>query len=134
MERWEKTYYGNPEKAKARQKKYYSKNKEWIKKFRNDLRRETVEAYGGKCVCCDEARWQFLTIDHIDGNGQSDRDKYRNVTGQLYGWLKRFGFPQKGYRVLCMNCNWIRRFGGVCPHDSEREARERHEMGQEACG
>ena len=97
------------------QRKYYEKKKMWFRKFRAELRREVVRAYGGKCVCCGEGHWEFLTIDHPNGDGQEDRAKHRMITGQLYGWLKKNGWPA-GYRVLCMNCNWIRRFGGICPH------------------
>lgn len=102
------------------QKRYREKKRLWFKQFRKDLRKEVVEAYGGKCACCNEHRWQFLTLDHPNGDGQEDRAKYRMMTGQIYGWVKKNGFPKDMYRVLCMNCNWIRRFGGVCPHDEER--------------
>ena len=115
-ERWKNWYYNNKQKCLDANKRYYEKNRQWIKKFRKDLKLEVVTAYGGKCECCDESHWQFLTLDHVDGNGQTDRAKYRNVTGALYGWIKRNNFPKNGYRLLCMNCNWIRRFGGTCPH------------------
>lgn len=105
---------GWDEKYKS-QKNYYDKKREWFVKFRRSLRREVIEAYGGKCVCCGESHWEFLTLDHPNGDGQEDRDKYRMQTGQIYGWAKKNGFP-KIYRILCMNCNWIRRFGGICPH------------------
>src|SRR4051812_2473053 len=33
-------------------------------------KREAVDAYGGKCDCCGEARIEFLSIDHINGKGR----------------------------------------------------------------
>ncbi len=100
------------------QEKYYVANKAFKKKFRQELRQRVVKAYGGKCICCGENRWQFLTLDHPDGGGQIDRAKYRNSTGQIYGWAERNGYPNI-YRLLCMNCNWVRRYH-ICPHDEER--------------
>lgn len=100
------------------QRKYYEKNKVWMKKFRRDLRKEVIEAYGSICACCGEYRWQFLTLDHPKGDGQKDRAKHRNITGQIYGWAKKNGFP-KIYQLLCMNCNWVRRYD-LCPHEMER--------------
>lgn len=38
--------------------------------------------------------------------------------GQIYTWLVKQGFPI-GYRVLCMNCNFAKRFGNKCPHEVE---------------
>jgi hypothetical protein len=36
--------------------------------------------------------------------------------------LKRQNWPQDGYRVLCMNCNWATSRGRTCPHELKREA------------
>lgn len=98
------------------QRRYYEKRRLWFREFRRALRKEVVKAYGGECVCCGEKCWEFLTLDHPNGDGQADRAQHRNKTGSFYGWAKKNGFPGN-YRLLCMNCNWIRRFGGICPHD-----------------
>src|SRR3990167_6345931 len=78
------------------------------------MRELVIEKYGGKCACCNEADIKFLTIDHIDGNGNKHR-KELNLGGgrSFYYWLRRNGYP-KGYRVLCMNCNWARAIYGKC--------------------
>jgi hypothetical protein len=34
----------------------------------------------------------------------------------VYRDLKKRGWPQEGYTVLCMNCNFAQRFGHRCPH------------------
>lgn len=32
-------------------------------------RKQALDHYGGKCECCGETRYEFLQLDHIDGNG-----------------------------------------------------------------
>lgn len=71
------------------------------------------EAYGGyRCGCCGETTKPFLTIDHIDGGGVKHR---KEIGIDFYVWLARNNFPD-GYQVLCMNCQFGRKFCGVCPH------------------
>lgn len=118
-QRW---YQNNKEKALAANKRYIEKKRPWHRRKREELRKAAIAAYGGKCACCAEGRWQFLTLDHPNGDGQADRAKHRMIIGQLYGWVARNNYPKDLYRILCMNCNWIRRFGGVCPHEEERNA------------
>lgn len=65
-----------------------------------------------QCKCCEESIYEFLTIDHEKGGGR----KHKLAVGDVYGDLIRNNFP-KGYRVLCMNCNFGREYNnGVCPH------------------
>ena len=66
------------------------------------LKLDTIVAYGGRCTICDETRWEFLTIDHVNGGGSQHR---ASVSGNLYSWLMRQGWPKNGYRLLCANCN-----------------------------
>ena len=75
--------------------------------------------YGGyKCACCGEVEPKFLTLDHINNDGYM-RKKYGKeprAAAQLYGWLRKMGYPD-GFQVLCMNCNFGKaQNGGVCPH------------------
>lgn len=66
------------------------------------------------CECCGESHWEFLTIDHIYGNGSKHKReiKRRNI----YPWLIKNNFPE-GFRVLCFNCNCSLGFYGKCPHN-----------------
>ncbi|MBA7662760.1 hypothetical protein ES703_70793 [subsurface metagenome] len=68
------------------------------------------------CACCGESDIRFLSIDHINGNGNQHRKKIGCTSGEnFYRWLIREGMPE-GYQVLCYNCNMARAFYGTCPH------------------
>jgi len=92
-----------------------------FKRKRFDIKMESFQAYGGPvCTCCGEAHIEFLTIDHIHGNGGVPRNARHRKGEGLYRWLKKEGWPE-GFRVLCMNCNFAHGHAGYCPH--EREAK-----------
>lgn len=80
---------------------------------------EIVEAYGGKCACCAESHFEFLTIDHINGDGAAHRREVGKDTHKIYADLKKRGFPQDNYRLLCFNCNLAMGCYGYCPHNPE---------------
>jgi hypothetical protein len=71
-----------------------------------------------KCSCCGDAHLEFLTIDHIKGGGLAHRTKLGGAS-YFYLWLKHNHYPE-GFRVLCMNCNWVIGKYGYCPHERER--------------
>ncbi len=95
-------------------------------RFKAKIKDEVFAAYGGyKCACCGETHKEFLQIDHVNNDGAEHRRKIGG-SGRLYGWLKKHGFPQEGFQVLCLNCNWAKRLYGYCrPHqdDSHREVK-----------
>jgi hypothetical protein len=68
------------------------------------------------CTCCGEKIIEFLTIDHINGDGNRH---HREVANHMHEWLVSKGFPE-GYRVLCMNCNWCIGKIGYCPHQKQK--------------
>jgi hypothetical protein len=86
------------------------------KRNRDDL----LAAYGGKCVCpkCPETNPDFLTLEHVGGGGRAHR---KAVGSHTYADLRRRGYPQDGYTLLCWNCNAGSRFTGVCPHMIQEE-------------
>lgn len=91
------------------------------KRWRDRLRAEVIQTYGGICKCCGEDEPIFLTIDHINNDGADHRRALvgRNQGGgswNTYIWLKKNNFPS-GFQVLCWNCNWAKSHGG-CPHGS----------------
>jgi hypothetical protein len=83
-----------------------------------------MKHYGGnppRCSCCGDGHFSFLTVDHIDGNGNEERTRLFGNRYQgghdMYRYLRKNGFPS-GYRVLCMNCQVGKRDNmGHCPHE-----------------
>lgn len=89
--------------------------------YRADLRREMIAAYGGVCTCCQEHRHQFLSLEHMRGDGAAHRRAVgENGQAQLLD-LRNQGWPKDGYTILCFNCNIAKGAKGVCPHVTERE-------------
>jgi len=89
-----------------------AKHPERYKKYRRKIRTEVLAHYGDRCACCGESHEEFLSIDHIDGNGTAHR---RLINQPIDRWLKKHNFPP-GFRVLCMNCNFSLGKRGYCPH------------------
>lgn len=80
------------------------------------LKLEILNAYGNKCICCKEKNIEFLTIDHINGNGSEHRKEVGAGTA-FYHWLKKNNFPSE-FRILCFNCNCSMGIFGYCPHNN----------------
>ena len=78
--------------------------------YRDKLKLEMVEAYGGKCLHCSESDPIVLVIDHI--NDDSVEDYKKGITGgfKLYQYLKRNSWPTDRYQLLCHNCNYRKEF------------------------
>lgn len=132
-----RSYWKNVEKSRTKQRAHYRKHRESIlaalterrkdskyrakehqrkRDYTRRLHAEMVAAYGGKCRCCGETIPEFLTLDHVNGDGKEHRLR---VSKQVYADLKRRGWPKKGYRLLCMNCNWSIGVRGYCPHQTK---------------
>jgi|SRR5215472_2483439 len=80
------------------------------------LRDSTFKAYGGKCVCCGESNYAFLTIDVISGGHRKSKQSYGTT---FYRKLRMEGYPQ-GYQTMCFNCNWAKHRFGECPHKNKK--------------
>lgn len=96
--------------------KYQAYARDMQKRNRALLREEMIGAYGGRCACakCPETNSAFLTLDHVGGGGKEHRQR---VGSHTYADLRRQGWPEDGYRLLCWNCNAMIRFGDPCPHE-----------------
>ena len=120
-ERSREYYQKNREKVLNRVKLHYRENREsivdWHRKYADAGYRagwylkkklNILSHYSNgiiKCAHCGFDDIRALSIDHIDGGGAP----HRRMTGNdIYGWLKRNGYPD-GYQVLCMNCQLIKR-------------------------
>lgn len=90
-------------------KEYRQTHKEEIKKNGKlrgiKLKTVVLSHYGnGKlaCVRCGETDLIVLCLDHINGGGKKERQKYRGRN--WYSKLIKENFPT-GYQTLCANCN-----------------------------
>ncbi len=118
---YKKYYYSkNKENLSEYIKKYYKENCERIKNKRKSERKERREIvlkhFGSRCSCCGESLQEFLSIDHINNDG----NKHRKIVhpSNLYKWLIKNNFPN-GFQLLCHNCNWAKHQYGICPHINE---------------
>lgn len=78
-------------------------------------RERVLEEYGGQCRCCKINIKQFLTVDHINNDGKTHRQKVLKM-GNIYIWLVKNGFPKDNFQLLCYNCNMAKGHYGSCPH------------------
>ncbi len=93
---------------------------EYWREHNQKLKRSMVDAYGGKCACCGETELAFLTLDHVGGGGHQERKKVGGGA-TLLRRLRDAGWPQNGYRILCMNCNMATAHGRTCPHQLKKD-------------
>jgi hypothetical protein len=94
---------------------------------RQSIKHDVINYYGGICVCCHEARLEFLTIDHLEPPPVSRHLSFSERIPRIfigprsgmgfYRWLKKQGYPP-GYRVLCIGCNFVIGHYGSCPHQN----------------
>ena len=89
-------------------------NKKRQKETGRKLREQLLQKFGKECKCCGEKLKMFLTIDHINGDG----NKHRKGKHQHTVWkeILRDGTDEE-YRILCHNCNWAYGLLGYCPHN-----------------
>jgi hypothetical protein len=104
LERNRRSWHRTPEARRAR--------------YRAD-RQEMIDRYGGHCACCGEARPEFLTIDHVHNDGAAERATV-STASSIVAHLKRNGWPQDRYQLLCFNCNCAKGIHGRCPHEDDR--------------
>ena len=88
--------------------------RDYHKKYYARLKEKVLLYYGSECNCCREKNKEFLSIDHINGGGAQHRKLIKHCN--FNRWLVKNNFP-KGYRILCMNCNFSLGIYGYCPHE-----------------
>lgn len=88
----------------------------YFKKWREDQWDKIFFHYGEKCACCGETTRLFLTLDHMNNDGNIDRKQHGRKDIQVACWIIKNNFPSS-FQILCMNCNWGKhRNKGICPH------------------
>lgn len=86
-------------------KAYNLKNKEFLlqsgKESRENVKDRIFKKLGSECDICGESHREFLTVDHINCDGNLDR-RFSSI-----GWKRRVlkSDDLSSYRVLCHSCN-----------------------------
>ena len=111
--------------ATIQARKWHKKNPEHSRRTQREikerLRDSVLLLYGNCCACCGETYQKFLTMDHVNNDG----NKHKQASGLRYGgsalhyYLKIHNYPS-GFQILCWNCNMGKAHnGGICPHITE---------------
>lgn len=100
-----------------------------IKRYRQTLKADVIEMYGGKCAGCGFDDIAGLSIDHINGDGHIERQALWGY--KLYVRLRR-GPMRKDLRVLCMTCQFMSNAYGSnienWPGQQERQKQRRQKQ------
>lgn len=85
--------------------------------YRQKIKNEVFSYYSKKIPCCAKcgiSDIRVLSLDHIDGGGCKMRKSLDNHGGggfNFYIWLRKNNYPKNiNLQVLCMNCQFIKRF------------------------
>lgn len=86
-----------------------------------------IALLGGKCGLCWESESEFLTIDHVNNDGNVERSKLHHK--QIFARIMNGSVDLKRYRVLCRNCN-----SGLANKLSlEKRSTSSHPLSDELC-
>ncbi len=88
------------------------------------LRVAVLAAYGSACKCCGETTPEFLTIDHVNSDGNKHNMKYRPWSKAKKSRTSGIAFLKDvvssgfsdDFQILCWNCNLAKAKHGQCPH------------------
>lgn len=109
----------NKEKINAYAREHYKNNKQKKAEYQRGIYRKTkekfLEMYGGKCACCEEQIFDFLTIEHKQGQRRITKE-----TGTRAYRKALLEYRPDLYEILCWNCNCAKGQLGYCPHKPEK--------------
>lgn len=75
-----------------------------------------ISHYGGQCSCCGLADTPFLTIDHVNNDGNVQRKEHGTGFKFVNYILKNW---PDDLTILCFNCNGAKGVYGICPHQTK---------------
>lgn len=112
----------NAEHVKARERRHYRENqrarREAARQYARDLRAQVFAHYGTVCACCGSA--EYLTVDHVHGDGREHRAQLPKSPLAILRWLIKNEFPE-GFQTLCRSCNASKGRGVCCRIDHSLE-------------
>jgi hypothetical protein len=91
--------------------KYKESKREYQRRLTTKYKTTFLEMYGNACSCCGEAIYDFLTIEHKQG-----QEKLTRRTGLVAYRDAVKEYRPDLYEVLCWNCNCAKGKLGYCPH------------------
>ncbi len=80
------------------------------------IRKQFLDMHNHTCRCCGETHDEFLTLDHVNGDGAKERGGNKNGPCRAYRAAIDAGPNSPDYRCLCCNCNFAIGRYGYCPH------------------
>lgn len=107
---YNKEYYEkNKAHISARNKSWADKHKVYYKNYYLRCRLKALDILGSSCSVCGFSDFRALEIDHINGNGQREREVgFHSRTMHLF-IIANPDQAKKKYQVLCANCNRIKK-------------------------
>jgi len=85
------------------------------KRIREGIKDAVFLIYGNRCMCCGESGRKFLTLDHVNNDGNTERKESNYLN--IYTRLAKAGNADPRYQLLCWNCNIGKHLNNnVCPH------------------
>ena len=94
---------------RAKNPDYKKKERKWDRERRHKLKLDVISHYSNatmKCANCPFSDIRALSLDRIEGGHIKSGLPYGDT---LYKRLRKQGYP-KGWQVLCMNCQWVKRY------------------------
>ena len=82
------------------------RNRATSRRAKAKIRERLLGMYGGHCAVCGFSDARALTLDHVNGNGATERERL-GERGVYRRALEHYQ-PDE-YRTLCMNCQFIAR-------------------------
>ena len=70
-----------------------------------ELKEKVYSAYGHVCACCGEIQSEFLTLDHVNNDGNAHRKQIGSQGENFLKWIIANDYPG-AIQVLCWNCQW----------------------------
>lgn len=95
------------ERSRIRHRKIYAEHRPYYYRREQKRREALIEFLGGRCVRCGYSEdIRALQLDHKNGDGTQDREKFGSYIARYY--CKHLDEAKEKLQVLCANCNKIK--------------------------
>ncbi len=118
MREYRRGFYGDPKNCRARRKyeriqrgseAWRERRKGYRQKEKQQLKAAVFAILGDVCALCGDSHKRALSVDHINGGGKWHY-KIRGGGDGVYRDIIKDPDPHGKFRILCMKCNWLRRY------------------------